>query len=102
MGTTNIIFSLLILLLILYSVNLNLTVKVLKKEIFRYKKIIFNSQIKEKNFTNGVSDNDKYNSLRKNVYDLMTDLKDTDFSNYEDVKNDLLLALENIDRYDKF
>jgi hypothetical protein len=101
LGAIDIIFIFIILSFILYFINLKITIKVLKKEIFRYKKIIVNYQIKEKNFINNTTGNEKYNSLRKNINDLKLDLVETDFSDFDNVKNDLLLALENIDIYDE-
>lgn len=99
MGATYLIFYLILFSLILYLINLKITIKVLKKEIFRYKKIIIGYEYKEKKFLNDSLLKEQYNNLRKNINKLREDIVDTDFLTNDDVKNDLLLALENIDIY---
>jgi len=99
LGATYLIFYLILFSLILYLINLKITIKVLKKEIFRYKKIIIGYEYKEKKFLNDSLLKEQYNNLRKNINKLREDIVDTDFLTNDDVKNDLLLALENIDIY---
>jgi len=99
LGTSYLIFYLILFSLILYLINLKITIKVLKKEIFRYKKIIISYDHKEKNFLNDSLLKEQYNNLRKNINKLREDLVDTNFLTNDNIKNDLLLALENIDIY---
>lgn len=99
MGTTYLIFYLILFSLIICLINLKITIKVLKKEIFRYKKIIIGYEHKEKKFLNDSLLKEQYNNLRKNINKLREDIVGTDFLNNNDIKNDLLLALENIDIY---
>lgn len=40
-----------------------------------------------------------YINLKKKIKELKNDLKETDFSNENNIKNDIILALENIESY---
>ena len=90
------LFLSLSLFLVLF--NLKLTIKVLKKEILRYKKIIVSYQTKEANFKNN-ADLSLYQNIKKNINVLKNDLIETDFNNFDSIKEEIILALEEIDYY---
>jgi hypothetical protein len=86
-----------LLVFIKYHIDTTSTIKDLKIDSDKYKNLYW------KEFVNKDSRNKinwLYGNIKEQMAELIKDLKDTDFNNYEgDIKNEIIEALTNIDDY---
>jgi len=99
LDTINIVFIILFLISLIFTINFLITIKVLKKEILRYKKLLHSCEIQKTNFLK--QEDFLYQNIKKNINILKKDIKETDFNISTTIKEDIISALEDIDFYDK-
>ncbi len=85
------------LILIKYIIDTQSTIKELKKDRNKYRTIAWKYHI---NIDTPQKLNWLYKNIKKQLSEIIKDLEDTDFKNYEkDIKSDIINALKNIDTY---
>jgi hypothetical protein len=86
-----------LLVFIKYYVDTNSTIKDLKADRDKYRQLYWKKSV-NKDSTNKM--NWLYGNIKKQISELIKDLNDTDFNNYEgDIKYEIVQALTSIDDY---
>jgi len=85
------------IIFIKYVIDTKSTIKQLRLERDRYRIIVWKTNI---NKDSGQKLNWLYKNIKFQISELINDIKDTDFDNYEsDIKQEIINALNNIDNY---
>jgi predicted PurR-regulated permease PerM len=85
------------IIFIKYVIDTRSTIKELRLERNRYRTIVWKNNT---NKDSGQKLNWLYKNIKSQILELINDIKDTDFNDYQgDIKKNILSALENIDSY---
>jgi predicted nuclease with TOPRIM domain len=88
-----------------YTIDTRLTIKELKKDRDTYRNNIWNfmkgmdKERKRMEQINEQTNNLAYTNLKKKIKKLHDDIEDTDFTTFENVKEEILSSLKDIDSY---
>ena len=77
-----------------YFIDKELTIKELKKDVYKYRTLFF--QKLEKEGRNEIIENNMYTIIKTNINRLIQDLSNTNFEAYNNIKNEIIFALEDI------
>ena len=80
-----------------YFIDKELTIKELKKDVHKYRTLLFQKIEKEGN--NDIVQNNMYTLIKTNINHLIQDLSNTDFESYDNIKKEIIFALEDIESY---
>ena len=80
-----------------YFIDKELTIKELKKDVYKYRTLFF--QKLEKEGRNEIIENNMYTIIKTNINRLIQDLSNTNFESYNNIKKEIIFALEDIESY---
>lgn len=81
-----------------YTIDTKSTIKELKKDRDKYRILFFN-KLSSEDKNRVIIGKDIYKEVKDNINTLVEDLKNTDFNNFDNIKDEVISALENIESY---
>lgn len=95
--------SILLLFLYKYSIDTKLTIKELAKDRDLYRSrlwmLMLENGKKHNRYTKANLENDFYKNIKNKIVLLRKDLSETNFDDYQDIKQEILSALKDIESY---